>query len=150
MALSVTKWLAMAVLPILAIVGLWNLLRDDKQPPPPENDNPVVAPTDSTPGSGSASPSPAGELDVQILNGSDDTEASNRVKTKLESSDYKVVEVGTPSRNYDRTTIFFQQGFEQQGKQLAQFLTASVTEPAPPTLDKNIPLTVVIGSDYRS
>lgn len=143
--LSILKWLAISVIPIAALVGGWNWLSG--RTPPPE-DNPAIVATDPA-RSPSPEPSPTAGQAAQILNGGSDSQLLQDAKKKLEDAGYEILTTGNTSRPYDKTTVFFQQGSRSQADELARLAGATVTRPAPDNLDKNIPLTLVIGADFQ-
>ncbi|MGI8425417.1 MAG: LytR C-terminal domain-containing protein [Actinomycetota bacterium] len=162
MSLSILKWMALAVLPILAVVGGWNLLSRDKTPTPGAGwtDDPAIvvpsesAPPSPTPGaSASASPGakPSNKPNAQILNGTGSSRSLTSAETKLKGAGYSITTTSEASRRYTKSTVFYQEGFAAQAKELAALMSVSAADTltAPENLDKQIPLAFVIGADYK-
>ncbi len=147
--LSILKWLAISVIPIAALIGGWNWLSGRNSPPPPPEDNPAMVGTEDPASSPSPEASPLAGRAAQILNGGSDAQLLQDAKKKLEGAGYEVLTTGNTSRPYDKTTVFFQQGSRSQADELARLAGATVTQAAPDNLDKNIPLTLVIGADFK-
>lgn len=112
-------------------------------------DNPVVDAGERTgePASESSSQKPLGP--AQVLNGSGIPALLSSAQSRLKDAGYEVVTTGTASRRYDKTTVFYQAGSRAAAEDLARLAGAAVTDPAPSSLDKNIPLTLVVGTDYK-
>lgn len=147
--LFVLKWVTLALLPLLAASGFirWVLQADEERKGPPT----VTASPAPSPSPG-PSPSPAtGQLRgrIQVLNGSSAEGAGNRAADRFRSAGYEVVAVEKAARPYERTTVFYQPGSEQVAREIAAVVGAEIVEPAPANLDKTIPVTVVLGEDFR-
>lgn len=69
---------------------------------------------------------------------------------RLEEAGYTVVATQNASRRYDKTTIFYQPGFKQMAEGVARTLGVGSVQPALENLDKQIPVTAVIGDDYKA
>lgn len=156
------KWLAIGVLPLLVILGIVRLVMQQDQPvetqPPPATSaapspeaTEQATQTETVQESPSPQPSPTPEekLELQVLNGSNTEGNANLAAAELRKEGYEVVAVQNASRKYEKTTVFFQSGFETQADEVARLIGADVVQPAPQNLDKNIPVTVVIGNDYK-
>lgn len=149
--LSILKWIAIPIIPILAIIGGWNWLSDRNTAGSEAEDNPAMI--DTTGGTSSPSPdsTPGSELlAAQILNGSGNPQSLAAAQRKLQDAGYEIVTTGNASRSYENTTVFFQEGHKAQADELASLAGASVTEPAPGNLDKNIPLALILGADFNT
>ena len=158
------KWLAIGVLPLLVILGIVRLVTSEEQPvetvpqavdpapsPEPETEPAVTETVEEEQPQESPPPSPTAQanLAVQVLNGSDTEGRGNAAATELRSEGYEVVAVGNAARKYEKTTVFYQAGYERQANDVARVLGAEVVEPAPDNLDKQIPVTAVVGNDYE-
>ena len=154
------KWMGVVALPLLAVWGIWRLVRQPEEravaprvatissptpSPSPLPESPVPSPSPSPP----VSPSPAEKGQVQVLNGTSTTGLANRASAKLKTAGYEVVSVGNSARPYEETTVFFKPGFEQMGRDIAAILGTGKVEPAPETLTRDIPVTVVVGPDFE-
>lgn len=145
--LSVLKWATIAAVAIGALsLGWWLSNRNSASRPP--DDNPAMIGSDDGPGSPSPEPSPDGPGAGQILNGSGNPELLKTAEQRVRDAGYEILSTGNASRPYGKTTVFYQEGHRSQADDLAQLAGASVVEPAPANLDKNIPLTLVVGSDF--
>lgn len=105
--------------------------------------SPAASPT-GTP----ASPAAPGTGRVQILDGAGSGITAAKAKQKIEGSGYQVAATGATSRPYEKTTVFYQPGNESLARDVAAVVGATNVLVAPANLDKSIPVTVVIGSDY--
>ncbi len=158
------KWLAIGVLPLLVILGIVRLVTQEDQrvetlpeatspspSPEPETESAVTETAEEGTQEASPSPSPTAQakLSLQVLNGSNTEGLGNAAATELRKEGYQVVAVQNAARKYEKTTVFYQQGYEQQANDIARLLGAELVEPAPDNLDKQIPVTVVIGDDYK-
>lgn len=159
--MTIMKWLGLLALPVLAAVGVYQLVsKKEPDTPPVAASSPTPSPTPSespTPApspspSPAASPSPTvqaeGEGRLQVLNGSGTAGMGNKVAEKLRQEGYEIVSTGNTVRRYDKTTVFYQPGSEPLAREVARFLGTTKIEPAPDNLDKKIPVTVVVGADY--
>jgi len=147
--------MALAVLPVIAVIGGWKLLSRDHKAPTPQatstDDPSVVVPTDS-PSPSPTPTSPSGKSAkpaLQILNGTRDSSLLTSAEQKLKGAGYAISTTSEASRRYPKTTVFYQDGFVDQAKELATLVGATITSPAPENLDKQIPLAVVLGADYK-
>lgn len=157
--MTIVKWLALLALPVIAAVGVYQLVSTEapEKPPaaapsptpsPEPSESPIPSPTPPP----AASPSPTvqaeGEGRLQVLNGSGTAGLGNKVADKLRQEGYEIVSTGNSVRRYDQTTVFYQPGSEALAREVARFLGTTKIEPAPDNLDKEIPVTVVVGADY--
>lgn len=165
MVMTIVKWLALLALPVLAAVGVYQLVRSDNDPgdnkavaiSPAPSVEPSPSPEPSLPPSPAASPAASasptasveGEGRLQVLNGSGTSGLGTKVAAKLKEAGYEIVSTGNAVRRYDETTVFYQPGSEALAREVARFLGTTKIEPAPNSLDKKIPVTVVVGADYK-
>lgn len=165
--MSTLKWVALAIIPVLAAWGVYNLVKDSQKnpegrapvaspspspsPAPSISPTPAASPAASPTPAPSPSPSPAKKAGgkVQVLNGTSVEGRAVKVGKRLEAAGYDVVATAPAARGYEKTTIFYQPGFEQMAKDIAALLGLGVVQPAPSNLDKSIPVTVVVGADYK-
>jgi hypothetical protein len=59
------------------------------------------------------------------------------------------VAIGTATQHYHQTVLFCRKGFAKPGGELGDLLNIKVRKLAPANLNPSIPLTVVVGDDYR-
>ncbi len=163
--MSTLKWVALAVIPVLAAWGVYNLVQDGKKSntaapiasPSPSRPSPIASPTPTATVSPApspiptVSPSPSKKASgkVQVLNGTAVQGRAPKVRDRLEAAGYDVVSTAPAARSYDKTTIFYQPGFQQMAKDIAALLGVGAVQAAPSNLDKSIPVTVVVGADYK-
>jgi hypothetical protein len=161
----VLKWMGVVALPLLAVWGIWRLVRQPDQkavaptvqtqrsPSPTPAPSPAPSPTKAASPSPapSPSPSPTGEPkgQIQVLNGTGTTGLARRAADKLTAAGFEVVTVQNASNRYDATTIFFKPGFEEQAREVGRVLGTTKVEPAPSSLQRDIPVTAVVGADYQ-
>lgn len=164
----VLKWVGVFALPALAVWGIWRLVTQPEDggtvvagvattPSPKETPEagPIVsspAPTPSpeeSPTRAEATSLPQRSGRLQVLNGSAPGKGQ-KAADRLRAAGYEIVVVQNASRRYERTTVFFQEGSRQLAQEVAAFLPAEVVDPAPSNLSRSIPVTVVIGDDYRA
>lgn len=157
------KWLAIGVLPLLLILGIVRLVtqdgRETVETQPPAATSPIpspqveeeTSPTQTVQASPSPQTSPTAgkKLTIQVLNGSNTEGNANLAAAELRKEGYEIAAVTNAARKYEKTTVFYQPGFEKQADEVARLVGADVVEPAPDNLDENIPVTVVIGNDYK-
>jgi hypothetical protein len=116
--------------------------------------SPGATPTPTLTPSPTASPIPTGSPPavgarrMQVLDGAGSGIRAARAVQQLEGAGYEVAATGATSRPYDKTTVFYQPGYEQQARDAAGVIGAADVLVAPANLDKSIPLAVVIGADY--
>lgn len=162
LVLALIKWVAVAALPLLAIWGIWRMVgkgepqvpaavvttEPTQEPspaevlssPPPAEEEPSPSP--------SPAPAPVERGQVQVLNGTPRSGLANEAADRLRGAGYQVVSVGRAARSYDKTTVFFQPGYEAMAADAADLLGAEVIEPAPDNVSKSVPLTIVVGGDF--
>lgn len=161
--LTLLKWVGVATLPVLAAFGIWRLVAgEDVEPEPPKPSvraiaspsptlpppSPVATIASPTP---TASPSPvATKGELQVLNATGVPGKGVEAAKRLEEAGYTVVATQNASRRYDKTTIFYQPGFKQMAEGVAKALGVGSVQPALDNLDKKIPVTAVIGNDYKA
>jgi hypothetical protein len=85
-----------------------------------------------------------------VLNGTAKEGLATKAADRLRADGYEIVAVARASRSYDKTTVFYQPGQKGLADQIARFLGASEVSPAPDNLDKDIPVTVVVGNDFKA
>ena len=105
-------------------------------------------PTPSPTANPTASPPAVGARRMQVLDGAGSGMRAARAVQQLEGAGYEVAATGATSRPYDKTTVFYQPGYEQQARDAAGVIGAADVLVAPANLEKSIPLAVVIGADY--
>lgn len=163
MALFVLKWTLIAALPALAVWGTLRLLNQPEEPTiatqpaptvatPPAQPSPAESPSPpSSPApSPAATPSPAAAKGkLQVLNGSNTAGLALKAAERLRKEGYEVVNVDKAAGEYEKTVVFFQPGHKGLADQVARILGATEVKPAPGNLNKSIPVTVVIGNDYK-
>lgn len=177
---AVTTFVAAAVVTgVLAVVlgvGGEPDLADGPATPPTDLDDPTVpvtaspggqlpgatapAPSPSVPGSPAGSPSPTGGttststptgIDVQVLVGTDDGAQVSSVLDVLNALGYVLVDQEPSTQMYEETTIFFTPGAEDAADMLqAADARFTVILPAIEGLDTDIPLHIVVGTDWAS
>ncbi|MFN2610862.1 MAG: LytR C-terminal domain-containing protein [Actinomycetota bacterium] len=110
----------------------------------------VVATAEPTP-----SPSPVVEQSpqasgrLQLLNGSGTPGLALKARDVLQGAGFQVVTTANASKKYNKTTVFFQPGFQDMARAAAKLVHSSTILPAVSNLDKSIPVTVVVGVDYK-
>lgn len=163
--LFVLKWVGIGVLPLLAILGVVRLVAQQApepdvlsvitspspSPSPAPSPEPTPEPSPEPSPSPSPSPSPTARSKgtVQVLNGTATEGLGQHAADKLRADGYTIAAVSSAVRRYDRSTVFYQPGFEAMARDVAEVIGAQVIEPAPDNLDDNIPVTAVIGADYK-
>lgn len=84
-----------------------------------------------------------------MLNGSATAGLGQKAAEELRKEGYEVVAVEKAAGEYQKTTVFYQSGHKALADEVARFLGATEVKPAPSNLKKSIPVTVVIGDDYK-
>lgn len=159
----VLKWMGVVALPLLAVWGIWRLVRQPdekavapavqarKSPTPSPSPSPP-APSPSTVPSPAASPSPSpaakGAAQIQVLNGTATTGLGRKAADKLTAAGFQVVNVDNAARRYDKTTVFFKPGFEDVARQVAGALGGAEVEASPDSLSRDV--TAIVGADYQA
>lgn len=160
--LTLLKWVGVATLPVLAAFGIWRLVSsEDVEPetprpslagalsPSPNLASPSPEPSPQSPAP-SVSPSPvATKGELQVLNATGVPGSGVQAAKRLEEAGYTVVATQNASRRYEKTTIFYQPGFKQMAEGVARTLGVGSVQPALENLDKQIPVSAVIGNDYK-
>lgn len=162
----VLKWMGVVALPLLAVWGIWRLVRQPdekavapavqakKSPTPSPSPSPsprAPSPNASpTPAPASPSPSPAAKAaaQIQVLNGTATTGLGRRAADKLTAAGFQVVNVDNAARRYDKTTVFFRPGFEDVARQVAGALGGASVEASPDNLSRDV--TAIVGADYQA
>ncbi|MGH2768710.1 MAG: LytR C-terminal domain-containing protein, partial [Actinomycetota bacterium] len=98
-------------------------------------------------GSPALRPAPLGIL--QVLNGSSTPGLGRAAADRLRALGYGVVAVKKAAHHYDLTTVFYQPGVEGLAGRVAAAVGATKGGLAPASLNASVPVTVVIGDDYR-
>lgn len=165
LVLFLVKWTIFVSFPVLGAWGAWRLVQSPEDPVPgavvvrpSPLASPSAAPTPSPspePASSPAPPAPAPAptinrptIRLQVLNGSPTTGLALRAADTLREAGYRVVAVHPAARGYELTTVFFQPGQEEVALDVATLLGTTNAQPAPPTVDAAIPVTVVVGADF--
>lgn len=152
---------------ILALVGalgfgLYKLVvdRSSSAPPPSQGASLPASPPQATPSpSGASVPTPAalqassasaaeGSGRVQVLDGAASATRAAQAEQKLKQAGYEVTAVGKTSRPYEKTTVFYQPGFQQMAEAIGSLMGATAITAALDNLDKSIPVSVVVGADF--
>jgi hypothetical protein len=158
----VLKWMGVVALPLLAVWGIWRLVRQPdekavapavqarKSPTPsPSPSPPAASPSPSPPpASPSPSPAPKAAAQIQVLNGTATTGLGRRAADKLTAAGFQVVNVDNSARRYDNTTVFFKPGFEDVARQVAGELGGASVEASPDNLSRDV--TAIVGADYQA
>jgi hypothetical protein len=165
--LSIAKWTAVAAVPALAALGVWKVvhLRTTADSPvvatpsprpsatsssSPPDTSPLPSPSPS-PARPSPSPAPASHSGkLQVLNGTSTSGLALKVAQKLRAAGFEIVATAPAAKSYPKTTIFYQPGKDQLARDVASVLGLGAIAPAPANLDRAIPVTVVVGADYRA
>lgn len=161
--LFVAKWAIVAALPALAIWGVFRLANQPGEKPkekvvatssptPTVSASASASPSETPSATPSATPSPTksptkGKL--QVLNGSKTTGLALKAAERLQKDGYDVVNVAKAAGDYAKTTVYYQSGQKTLADQVARLLGATEVKPAPSNLSRSIPVTVVVGDDYR-
>jgi LytR cell envelope-related transcriptional attenuator len=103
--------------------------------------NPPAAPS-VTPSATSAT------VQVQVLNGTDVQGLARRAADKLQAKGYGIQAVKNAVNMYDHTIVYYQPGFQRNASEVVGTLGTGTVKPAPANLQKDVPLTVVVGKDY--
>lgn len=163
LVLFALKWSLLLSLPILAGWGVWRLVQEPEEPRrgpvavpvSPRGASPSPSPPLAPSPSPSPEPSPAEEPPpqrggrIQVLNGTPAQGLGAAAAKVLRQSGYQVVAVQTAARHYEQTTVFFQPGNESMAADVAGIMQAAAVRPAPGTVSAAIPVTVVVGADFR-
>jgi len=154
LVLFVLKWLGIAVLPALAIFGLLSVvLGNGDEVVETEDPGPTVEATATSPPASPAATRPQEPQQtgpMQVLNGTNRRGLAATAQERLQDAGYEVPGIGDAAGRYQRTTVFYQPGFESLAQEVADLLGAEVISPAPDNLQRDIPITVVLGEDYEA
>lgn len=85
-----------------------------------------------------------------MLNGSDTSGLALKAADRLRKDGYDVVNVAKAASTYQKTAVFYQPGSKSLADQVAKVLGATEVKPAPSNLNKSIPVTVIVGNDYKA
>lgn len=162
------KWVGVIALPALAIWGVWRLVNQPESPtnvasvtktqpdrspspePPAESAPPAdVAPPAESPPAPEPAPSPKRSGKLQVLNGSATSGTGQKAADRLREVGYEIVAVQNASRRYEKTTIFYQEGSRALADEIAALFGFGIVEAAPSNLSKQVPISVVVGDDYK-
>lgn len=92
-----------------------------------------------------------GDVTIQVLDATGDTSntAASDVADELRSAGYNVVVVNRAAKTYDETTVFWSDGQEQAGRQIAEEFDFPQAEPTPEEvqLSDSVDVHVVVGTD---
>ncbi|MGH2810859.1 MAG: LytR C-terminal domain-containing protein [Actinomycetota bacterium] len=152
LALATVRWLAIAAIPLLILFGLYRwFIQPEPETQPAEGTTPTESAEPATLPTATASPSPAQTLPAtQVLKGTANVAFFEAAKSKVSRAGYPLATSGATSKPYEKTTVFYQPTFEAAARSLAELTGATTVEPAPATLSKQIPLTLVAGDDWQS
>lgn len=150
----VVKWAVVAALPLLVFRGLWVLAQPEAPSSPARSTATDPLPVRS---SSKASPTesrlqPGNGVKVRVLNGTPTSGVGTALAKRLEEAGFKVVFPAKRAvRSYDRTVVFYQSGGRTGAELVASLVGTTNVQAAPVsvTLNRAIPVTVVIGGDYR-
>ena len=120
-----------------------------------------VVPTDGTATGGQEDPgeggqpgddgggAEAGDVSIQVLNGTDEPGLAEDTKEFIESSlGYRDVIFGDADTDADSTTIFFASGFREEARKLRDELYQDAALQGGTAGDAAVDITVVLGTDY--
>ena len=152
LALTAVRWLAIAAIPLLILFGLYRwFIQPEPETQPAEGTTPTESAEPTAVATAGASPSPTQALPAtQVLKGTANVAFFEAAKSKVTGAGYPLATSGATSKPYAKTTVFYQPTFEDEARGLADLTGATVVEPAPATLNKQIPLTLVSGDDWAS
>jgi hypothetical protein len=112
---------------------------------------PEAAPAPAATGSPAPAATPTATttaVTVQVLNGTDVKGLGGRAAEKLRTKGYEVVAVKNAVNMYETTIVYYQPGFQRTASEVVAVLGTGSARPAPANLQKDIPLSVVVGKDY--
>jgi hypothetical protein len=84
---------------------------------------------------------------VQVLNGTGDSGADDRMASRLGALGYEVVAIEGSSRQYPRTTVFWSFPQAQKAAEALAQRFGWVAQPKPSNLSSTVDLHVVVGTD---
>lgn len=117
---------------------------DTVVPQPTESPNPLEEPSPQP----LPSPEVAG-VTVQVLNGTAQSGLAAETAELLENEGYNVLTVANAATDYEITTLFYQDDSKLEARNLRQtFFPGAVLERAPPQLNQDVRITIVLGADY--
>ncbi|MDP9068500.1 MAG: LytR C-terminal domain-containing protein [Actinomycetota bacterium] len=86
-------------------------------------------------------------MNVQVLNGTSDTDADDAVAARLEGLGFRIEAIDESSAAYDRTTVFWSYPEAQRAAQVLAERLGWVAQPKPDNLSDTVALHVVVGVD---
>ncbi len=115
---------------------------DEASTPPPETTAPPASAAPSLP--------TAEGVSVQILNGTGRTRLARDLEPVVRAEGYEVVNTDGAGLNYDRSTVLYNPGSEQDARAFQQrFPTFGAVRAAPSYLSDRVQLHVIIGADFQ-
>ncbi|HEX9410428.1 MAG TPA: LytR C-terminal domain-containing protein [Actinomycetota bacterium] len=155
MATSTLRGLILVALVVLGIVGLTKLF--------PTNASVGVTPAASSVGPSPSTPSfsptvsqspagrkprPKGKVTIQVLNGTSRAFFAALQTDVLKKDGYKTATPGNYTPRIATTIIYYQPNSLPEAERLKrQRFPSAALKPAPPTLDSNVDLQVILGQD---
>lgn len=121
----------------------------EPEPEPEPSPEPEPEPTEDPAPAQSVDPA---EISIQVLDaigGEGGSAAANAVADELREAGYNVVVVNRAGRSYETTTVFWSEGQEAGGRQVAAELGTSEAEQTPTEvqLSNSVDVHVVVGAD---
>lgn len=106
---------------------------------------PTATPTTEEPVAGIAPE----EISIQVLDGiRDGSDTARSIADDLEADGHELIAFGNSSRNYDQTTVFYSEGQEDAGRQVAAGNDWEIVRPASEVgLSPTVDVHVVVGTD---
>jgi hypothetical protein len=86
-------------------------------------------------------------ITVQVLNGTSDPSASDRVAGRLGALGFKIIAVGSASTNYSHTTVFWAYPSAKPAAKALASHFGWIAAPKPDNLSPQVAVHVVVGSD---
>lgn len=89
------------------------------------------------------------EISIQVLDGiRDGSDTARSIADDLESDGHELIAFGNSSRNYDQTTVFYSEGQQDAGRQVAAANDWELVRPASEVgLSTSVDVHVVVGAD---
>lgn len=89
------------------------------------------------------------EISIQVLDGiRDGSNTARSIADDLEAQGHELIAFGNSSRNYDQTTVFYSEGQQDAGRQVAATNDWEVVRPASEVgLSTSVDVHVVVGAD---
>jgi len=155
-ATSTLRGLILVALVILGILGLTKLFPTNASVgvtpsatgPTTHSPSPSSSPSNSPSPGETRKPRPKGKVTIQVLNGTNRAFFAALQTDVLKKDGYKTATPGNYTPKIATTIIYYQPNSlpEAQRLQRQRFPSAAL-KPAPPTLDSNIDLQVILGQD---